>query len=82
MSLKDKKNHDECTCRVTTCSRYNVEFFCETKRATPSVITSGKEKKNIIRPRTQNFALRGGKHGVYTLHNPPEVFRKLPPYGG
>ena len=51
MSLKDK-NHDECTCRFTTCSRYNVEFICETKRATPSVITSGKEEKNISSPGT------------------------------
>ena len=34
--------------------------------------------KNIVSPSTLNFAVRGDKHRIYTLYNPPE----LAPPGG
>ena len=46
---------------------YNIEG------ATLSVLTSGKENFFLISPSMLNFAVRGGKLGIYTLHNPPEV---------
>ena len=52
------------------------------QRATAPVQTSGKKEKNIISPSTLNFAVRGGKHGIYTLHNPPEILLMLAPPGG
>ena len=30
----------------------------------------GKEEKNIVSPSTVDFAVRGGKLGIYMLHNP------------
>ena len=39
----------------------------------------GKEEKKIVSPSTVDFAVRGGKLGIYTLHNPPKIFLKSAP---
>ena len=48
-------------------------------RATTSVLTSGKEKKYVMTPSKLNLAVTREKLGIYTLHNTPEVLRKLAP---
>ena len=50
----------------------------------PSQCQPHARRKNtlISSPRAPNFAVRGGKLGMYTLQNPSEVLLKLAPPGG
>ena len=54
-------------------------------RAINPVLNSGKKEKNCIGPTTLNFPVRGGKLGIYNLHNPHDIlfrFRLIAPSGG
>ena len=43
------------------------------KRATASVLTSGKEKKCVMSPNKLKLAVTRDKLGICTFHNTPEV---------
>ena len=45
-----------------------------TSRATGLVLTSVKEEKHVIIHTTLNLVVKGGKHRIYTLLNPLEIF--------
>ena len=54
----------------------------EPLRATPSVLTSGKEKKYVTSPSKLNLAVTMDKLGINTFHNTPEVLQELAPPRG
>ena len=60
-----------------------AEPVCSCLVTAPVLTSDGrKEEKNTSSPKRQMFAVRGGKLGIYTLHNPPDILRKLALCGG